>query len=391
MTGLAMGALGTLMAGCASSAGVQAPRAALAAAEVRVPPSPHLTAMAPSGAAITGVGVEPKVVDLSDQHDRAARVRYRLDQPADVRVDLVDAEGRMIRRLEASRQAAGPHEVAWDGRADAGQPVPSGVYRYVLHARTADGALTTHDPSMTTGGEELEPRDFTFDRASGRLRWFMPRAGRARLRIGIQGFPHLRTLLDWEPMAAGPQEILWDGLDASGLIRAIDHPTLIAKLHAYALADNTIIVRGLPAGQAGRSSAASSLASIAPTYPPEQASERLYLHARHARPACHEARVSVSFPPQTPRDAQGHPVLTGTVPVQVALDPSDATYFVNQRFEVALYEDLTFLFEEEESTNPLTFLWDTARLPAGAHLLTVNVLSYDDHYGVVTQPVVINQ
>ena len=62
---------------------------------------------------------------------------------------------------------------------------------------------------------------------------------------------------------------------------------------------------------------------------------------------------------------------------------------VNRRFEVVIYEDLTVLFEEEESTNPFTFLWDTSKLPPGEHLLTINLLSYDDHYGVATVPVAI--
>jgi hypothetical protein len=77
------------------------------------------------------------------------------------------------------------------------------------------------------------------------------------------------------------------------------------------------------------------------------------------------------------------------VPVRVTLEARDASSLVNERFEMALYEDLQFLFEEEESLNPFTFLWDTTHLTPGAHLLTVNVLGYEDHYGVATQPVII--
>jgi len=361
-----------LMAGCAIGAGVTAQRL-------------HLHPAAAPALAITGVGVEPKMLDLARAStEPAVVVRYRLSRAASVSLDIVDAAGHVVRRMETAAQDAGPWQAAWNGRDETGRVVPSGVYRYVLQARASDGTQATHDLSAATGGEELEPRDFTFDRATGRLRWLMPRAGRARLRIGIEGFPHLRTLLDWEPMEAGEQQLTWDGLDASGLIRAIDHPNLMVKLSAYALPDNTIIVRG-------SSSDADAVASspMPATYPSEHAAGRGYLHARHPREGCHEAKLAIQFHDGTRYDDQRRPRLSGMVPVRVTLEARDASSLTNERFEVALYEDLQFLFEEEESLNPFTFLWDTTRLTPGAHLLTVNVLGYEDHYGVVTQPIVI--
>ena len=41
------------------------------------------------------------------------------------------------------------------------------------------------------------------------------------------------------------------------------------------------------------------------------------------------------------------------------------------------------------ANTPYTYLLDTATLPAGPHLLTVNVLGGSDHYGVATRQVVI--
>ena len=353
-----------LLAGCASPG----------AAGTRIAQS-----MAETGLTIANVGVEPKTLEPGGAR---TTIRYTLTHPARVRVDFADEAGRVVRQTDEASQPAGAHQVIWDGRRDDGRPAAGGVYRYIIRARDDAGHEVVHDPSMQTGGEELTPREFTFDRASGRLRWVMPRAGRARLRVGVEGFPHLRTLLDWEPLEAGSHEIVWDGLDASGLIRAIDHSRLVVKLSAYALPDNTLIVRGKPADEPPTAPAA---------YPPEEHPGRAYLHARHPRAICHEARLAVLFPPETPRDAQGRPVIRGTVPVRVALEAADALHLVNQRFEVALYEDLTFLFEEEESANPFTFLWDTSRLPEGAHVLTVNLFSYDDHFGVATQPVVIER
>jgi hypothetical protein len=82
-------------------------------------------------------------------------------------------------------------------------------------------------------------------------------------------------------------------------------------------------------------------------------------------------------------------VVSGVVPVRVTVDAADAPHLINSRFEVALFEDTTFLAEEEEGTTPFTYLWDTTRLRPGEHLLTANILSYDDHYGVATVRVMV--
>ncbi len=343
----------------------------------QLPKPPSSVAAAPL--TITGVGVEPKTLDLRTQAE--ATIHYELSRPADVFVDLVDEEGRVVRKLMVGRDTAGKHTVNWDGHATDGHEVAGGVYRYVIHAQDAEGHRTVYDPSPNTGGEELQPRNFTFDQQTGAFRWVMPKAGRARLRIGLQGFPHLRTLLDWEPLEAGEHTVVWDGLDASGLIQLKGHPRLAIKLSAFALPDNTVIVRG---------DSRQEVTQIErPMYPADVKREPAYLHARHVRAVCHETGLHLEFPAGTRYDAQHRPLLKGTVPVRVVLDERDASSVTNSRFEVSLYEDLTFLFEEEEGANPFTFLWDTTRLTPGAHLLTVNILSYDDHYGVVTQPVMI--
>jgi len=359
------GLLGVSAAGCAISRAVgrQAPAAASTA---RV--------------AITSVGIEPKTLDVKT-HGTAV-IRYTLSRAAEVVVDLVDDEGRIVRRLRnGQEQPAGPHTAVWDGLADNGQAVAGGAYRYVIRTKDVRGRETVYDPSTATGGEELQPRDFTYEPQSGAVRWLMPRAGYARIRVGLEGFPHLRTLLDWEPLEAGEQQVAWDGKDASGLIQVADHPNRVIRINAFALADNTVIVRG-----------PSAAAPDGPTlYAPSTKEAGAYFHAHHARAVCHEVRCHVMFPDARRLSPDGQPVLSGKVPVRVVVDEVDAASVVNQRFEMVLYEDLTLLFEEEEALNPFTFLWDTSSLPAGLHLLTVNLLTYDDHYGVATLPVMIEK
>lgn len=322
---------------------------------------------------IERVAIEPKTLRW-DAQQRAA-IRYHLSAPARVTLDVLDAQGTVTRQLIAE-QTTGMQEWVWDGRRSDGTPASDGAYRYVLRAE-ARGRQMTYDPAAYSGGDEIRPMDFTFDRARGLLQWRLPQAARVRLRIGIEGFPHLRTLLDWQPMEAGAHELLWNGLDASGLVRAISHPQLSVKLTAFTLPDNAIIVTGTPT---------SPMLDHADT---PQIRRGAYLHARHDPASCGDVALQLEFPQHLHRDVQGRVRVAGQVPVRVTLPEARARDFTNQRFEAVVFEDLTVLFEEEEALNPFTFVWDVSRLPAGAHLLTVNVLSYDDHYGVATVPVIV--
>lgn len=67
-------------------------------------------------------------------------IRYNL--PRDTRVDLAvyDANGKLVKRLASGVQAAGPHEVPWNGRDQSGRPVSSGVYFVKL---TAEKSILT--------------------------------------------------------------------------------------------------------------------------------------------------------------------------------------------------------------------------------------------------------
>lgn len=309
-----------------------------------------------------------------DQGD-GLTLTYRLTAPADVSVAILDDWDREVRRMTLGRQSTGIASAAWDGRDAVGQPVTDGVYRYVITASSLGGEVT-HAP--LSDGEEVLARRFTYDQATGRMNFIMPRLARARVRVGLKGFPHLRTLLDWEPLEGGEHALEWDGMDASGLIRLREHPKLDINLSAFALPDNAVIVRG------------SSRQPEPPAGPPQsRALSTAYLHARHDRRVCHEPRFTVELPQAAP-DPNGRPVVFGKTPIRVTIDPRDKAHVVNQRFEVMFYVDTVFVFEEEEGSSPFTFEWDTATLAPGPHLLTVNVLSYDDHVGVVTVPVEVS-
>ncbi len=60
------------------------------------------------------------------------RIAYTLPQPMPVALRVYDVLGRPVRTLVERVEAAGTHEVRWDGRGDGGQRLASGFYLYAL-------------------------------------------------------------------------------------------------------------------------------------------------------------------------------------------------------------------------------------------------------------------
>jgi|GEM_PF-635516 len=56
------------------------------------------------------------------------RLECRLATAANAQVDVFDIAGRRVRGILQEGMTAGPHEIIWDGRDDAGRRVPTGIY-----------------------------------------------------------------------------------------------------------------------------------------------------------------------------------------------------------------------------------------------------------------------
>ncbi len=85
----------------------------------------------PTGFALAPV--YPNPARLHSGQNAASVIRFNLPAPAPVTLEIFDVLGRKIRALVAGRHfAAGPHELLWDGRDQAGDEVAVGVYIYRL-------------------------------------------------------------------------------------------------------------------------------------------------------------------------------------------------------------------------------------------------------------------
>ena len=59
-------------------------------------------------------------------------IQYQLPKAADVKIQIFNSMGQLVRNLEQSCQQPGNYQVIWDGRNDLGQLVPSGLYYYQI-------------------------------------------------------------------------------------------------------------------------------------------------------------------------------------------------------------------------------------------------------------------
>lgn len=69
----------------------------------------------------------PTMEILPNPATGVCRIRFRLPTATMVDIDLLDAEGRMVRNLWEG-MVEGEHQVTWDGRAADGRALPAGIY-----------------------------------------------------------------------------------------------------------------------------------------------------------------------------------------------------------------------------------------------------------------------
>jgi hypothetical protein len=67
-------------------------------------------------------------------------IRYKLEQPGQVRLSIFDITGREVMRVMDQYQVGGSYSVTWNGRDEAGQQLASGVYFARLNV---NGAFST--------------------------------------------------------------------------------------------------------------------------------------------------------------------------------------------------------------------------------------------------------
>jgi hypothetical protein len=169
---------------------------------------------------IYGTSVAPVFSPLcgADCDTREAAIAFKLRQGDRVDVQIVEGD-RVVRTIESGRRyGAGPVEVAWDGRDDAGRLVPEGEYQPRVRLHEDHRVITLPNPIRVDVTppriEDVSSSRLVFspdgDRRADRVtfRYRLSEPGRAMLLINgkrrwLTRFPRTEDVLVWTGKVGG--------------------------------------------------------------------------------------------------------------------------------------------------------------------------------------------
>ena len=335
---------------------------------------------------ITRVQADGKIFNPSE--DEQVNISFEVTRKADIHLMIYDALGQVVRSFDLPDSQAGRHVVSWDGRTPDNVFASGELFLFVIKATDERGRSIFYNRARETGGLEVKSLEYTLDRETGKIEYVLPNTCMIRIRAGLKDGLFAKTLIDWQPQLPGRHHFIWDGKDESGLINLLKHPNLDLRLTCYALPDNVIIMTGktIPLTE--------NIDNIG-----EKESHReeiwgtkgKYLHYSHDPGVCHAPAFRVLFPSASNQEHNENPIVTGNTPIRVEIDEKDLQHLINTRFEVMFFVDGVYIYEVEEGTSPFTFHWDTADFAKGPHIVTINIIGYDDHIGIVSKKLIVGE
>lgn len=321
-------------------------------------------------------------------------LKYTLSATDNVTVSIFDPDGGLVRTLaEASERQAGPCSESWDGKDLDGKPVPNEAYTFTIE--TASGSV--YDPTTFSGGVVGDITQADFSREAGTVVYRLPQAARVLMRLGIRSGPMLKTLVDWQPRITGSITEYWDGRDEDKLIAMRGSKDFTALITYVTLPEATVIAYGNDKEtyreyKLGR-------AQNRPQKPerPFQAKSTPGLRPKGLVPPAWERspKITMQFPDlekavegkAKSAAGAGVPEVPEKVRVRIDADPADKQALQRGQFEIIFYVDNLFFAEAERGFLPLTWEWELSQFPAGEHVLTANVSSFQGQVGVASRKV----
>jgi hypothetical protein len=312
----------------------------------------------------------------------------RTGQAGSLAVEILTGDGDVVRRLVSPKAVAGDHDLSWDGKDEAGKPVPDEAYcaRAVLEA---GGSRVVDDPCARTGGEVISGIQPNLA-ANGDIAYTLERPARVLIRVGVKNGAMLRSLSVWRPRPAGRNLQRWNGFDDSGLVD-LRSDRMALLVTAFRLPDFTVITTGQDGLEYRSWRAAKGWPEKpdAPTgetaaQPLERGGQRIARQHYTARYKDREPRITVTLVDKAGKAVADGDTVPAEVRVSVDLHPEDRWLMQEQLYEVAFFVNGDFVSEEENGYVPIGWLWNTSALGPGRHLLTINLTGFTGRVGTKT-------
>lgn len=306
-------------------------------------------------------------------------------------VEIRTHDDDVIRRLELDRfeKDKEEYQLVWDGKDSQKQIVPNEAYYPIVIVTDKQDKTSTLDSRTNSGGEEVY--DFEKNITPKTIEYTLPVASRVLIRSGIKNGPMLRTIIDWEPRAAGFYAERWNGRDADDVMTISQNPQVGYLIIGYQLPDHTIITYG-NTKENYRTYRERKKWPIKKANYENRLLERgdklirseFYTPVLQQKSPRIDARLvdkKTRKPTSTIKDFDE--VLT-----EVKLNALDEIYLDQERYEITFFVDNEFIAEEEQGFVPFTWRWSPGRygIKPGEHILTVNISGYNGQVGVKNIP-----
>jgi len=105
-------------------------------------------------AGLIGKKVETQGNRLSLQQGAASEGMYQLSRPGKVMIQVFNAQGSLVRQIDAGFKDASQQKIGWDGKNQAGATLPDGTYTFKVLAVDTQGqaaAVTTYQIGAVDG------------------------------------------------------------------------------------------------------------------------------------------------------------------------------------------------------------------------------------------------
>lgn len=317
-------------------------------------------------------------------------LRYTLSVDSPVTVSVYDADQQLVKVLAAGAQRkAGENKEVWDGKDLDGRFVANEAYFFCIEAKDSADQKVVYDPTTFSGGESADITQGQSNPENGTINYKLSQPSRVLLRAGIPGSALLKTVVDWEPRPAGEVTEYWNGKDEDSLIDIRNLKNYQMVLTYVTLTDTSVITFGNNKYDYRDYKSGLNTSRPHKEARPMTNDRKVSPHFFKQRLTDRGFKVRLTFPELDQGQSNNIPVVKDRVLVRIEIPDKDKAVLMNQQYEIILLVDTIFHAEEERGYLPFNYPWELKDLPAGEHLLTVNIVTFGDQIGIGSRKIKI--